>query len=198
MTDWYRNTEWSDEIAADFETRIARARAQKAQHMSIQGQALIARRPDVAEDLLARAVALGDEFETPRALASLAQARLALGNVDGALEAFEQALERQLALPNVISFQPADYLFLIGYFEREERLPAALPIADTLTDEGLFGPDPQVFAAKALVYQLAGRTAEATSYARQALPLVEEMGEAVGLGIDIGALRQRLASLAAG
>lgn len=196
MTDWYRNTDWSDEIAAHFESRIARGRTQKAQHLSLQGHALIARHPDVAEGLLERAVAMDDEFETTRALAFLAQARLALGKVDGALEAFEKGLERQLAQPNIIAIQPADYLFLLGYFEREDRLPAALPIAEALADDGVFGPDPQNFAAKAMVFALAGRADEAAAYARDALPLMEWMPETAALGIDLGVLRRRLETLA--
>ena len=67
MTEWYRNTEWSDEIAAEFERRIERSRTQKAQHLSLQGYHLIRNHPDVARDLLTRAVEIGDVHETVRA-----------------------------------------------------------------------------------------------------------------------------------
>lgn len=196
MTEWYRNTDWSPEIAKAFEARIARGRTQKAQHLSLQGHALIARHPEVARGLLERAVATNDEFETPRAMAFLAQAQLALSQVDAALDTYEAALERQLAQPNIIAVQPADYLFLVGYFQRAERLPAAEPLADALQDDGIFGPDPQTLAAKALVYALAGRAEAARGPALAALPLMEGMPDAAALGIDIGELRRRLEALA--
>lgn len=168
MSEWYRNTEWNDEIAADFEKRLARSRHQKAQNLSLQGHALIPRHPDVARELLTRAVALDDPLETPRALTFLALANLALGDIDGALTTYEAALERQAKQPNLIAVQPADYLFLVGVFSRTERLPAALPIADAMPDDTLFGPDPQVHAAKALIYDMGGeRTKRATTRRRR-------------------------------
>ena len=123
MTDWYRNAEWSPAIAEDFEARLARSRSQKAQYLTLQGMALVPTHPEVAAALLQRAVAMDDPFDTMRALATLAQARLALGQVEEALEAYEAALERQVAQPNIVSVQPADYLFVIGYFRVESRLP---------------------------------------------------------------------------
>ena len=197
MGDWYRNAEWSETIAAEFETRLARSRSQKAQYLSLQGQALIHRHPDVAEALLARAIELDDAFETVRALAFLAQARLALGNVDGALCAYERALERQLSQPNVVAVQPADYLFVIGYFRCAERLPHALPAAEAMPDAGIFGPEPQVMAAKAMIFELAGRREAAKASAAEALPLLEAMGDATALGVSLADLRRRLAEIAA-
>lgn len=197
MSAWYRNTEWNDEIAADFEKRLARSRHQKAQNLSIQGHALIPKHPEIARDLLQRAVAFDDPCETPRALAFLALALLAIADVDGALATYEIALERQAAQPNLIAVQPSDYVFLIGLFGRAERLPAALPIADALPDLTLFGPDPQVHAAKALVYEMAGRGEDAGMHAALALPLMESLPDVAALNIDIGRLRARLAAIAA-
>ena len=196
MTAWYRNTDWNDEIAADFEKRLARSRHQKAQNLSLQGHALIARHPDVASELLRRAVAFDDPHETPRALAFLALAHLALGDVDGALETYEVALARQARQPNLIAVQPSDYLFLIGLFRRAERLPVALTIAEAVPDETIFGPDPQVHAAKAMLYEMAARLTQATRHAALALGLMELMPDATALQIDIGALRKRLEAIA--
>ena len=194
--EWYRNTEWSDEIAADFESRLARSRHQKAQNLSLQGLHLIPAHSHVARDLLKRAVALDDQFETPRAMANLAKAHLALGDVDAALETYEAALERQLEQPNFIALQPVDYIFLVGVFARSDRLPAAEPIADALPDEGIFGPDPQVFAAKALVFAMTGRDDDARRNASRALPLMADMPDVAALGIDIADIRRRLRKLA--
>ena len=198
MTAWYRNEDWSDAIAADFERRLARSRHQKAQNLSLQGYHLIARHPAIACELLTRAVEIGDDLETPRALGFLATAHLALGEVDDSLAVYERAMELQICNPRIVAVQPADYMFLVGVFDRSDRLEIAEPIADALPDEGLFGPDPQVFTGKALVYQLAGRTEDARRYAALALPLMEDMPDAEALGVDIGELRCRLQKLAGG
>jgi tetratricopeptide (TPR) repeat protein len=196
MADWYRNTQWSPAIAEDFEARLARSRSQKAQYLSLQGMALVPKCPEVAASLLRRAIEMGDPFETVRALATLAQAHLALGNVEGALEAYEAALERQIEQPNIVSVQPADYLFAIGYFRAESRMPGAVAIAEAMPDDGIFGPDPQIIAAKAMVFDLAGRTAEASAAAAKALPMFEGLGDAEGLGVNIAELRRRLMEIA--
>ena len=196
MSDWYRNVDWSDEIAVDFEKRLSGSRHQKAQNLSLQGLHLIPRHPDVARDLLSRAVAMDDPFETPRAMANLAKAELALGNVDGALSTYEAALERQAKQPNFVAVQPVDYIFVVGIFGRSDRLPVAEPIADALPDEGIFGPDPQIFAAKALVFALAGRDEDARRAAARALPLMADLPDGVALGIDLIELRRRLRELA--
>jgi tetratricopeptide (TPR) repeat protein len=192
MTDWYRNTDWSPAIAEDFEARLARSRSQKAQYLSLQGMALVPKHPEVAASLLRRAIQLDDPFETVRALATLAQTHLALGNLEEALEAYEAALERQIAQPNIVSVQPADYLFAIGYFRAESRMPGALAIAEAMPDHGIFGTDPQILAAKAMVFDLAGRTAEARAAAARALPMFEGLGDAEGLGVNIAEVRERL------
>jgi tetratricopeptide (TPR) repeat protein len=196
MTDWYRNTEWSPAIAKDFETRLGRSRSQKAQYLTLQGMALVPAHPEVAAELLQRAVAMDDPFDTMRALAALAQVRLALGQVEGALEAYEAALERQVAQPNVVSVQPADYLFVIGYFRAESRLPLAIEIAEAMPDEGIFGPDAQTLAAKAMVFDMAGRQAEAARAAAKSLPLMAGYNDAEALGVDVGDLRRRMVKLA--
>ena len=195
MTAWYRNESWSEEISADFERRLARSRHQKAQNLTLQGYHLIARHPMVARELLQRAVTMEDRFETQRALSFLAMANLALGKVDEALEAYEAALGRQVADPSVMAVQPADYIFVVGFFQRSDRLEMAEPIADALTDDGIFGPDPQVHAAKSLVYEMAGRHEDARRQAEIALPLMETMPSVEALGIDLGELRRRLVAI---
>ena len=196
--EWYRNTDWSDDIAADFERRLARSRHQKAQNLSLQGYHLIARHPAVARSLLERAVALDDRFETPRALANLAMAQLALGEFDAALDTFERALDRQQSQPNNVAVHAADYVFLVGAFARKDRLLIAEPMANAMPDESIFGPDPQFLAAKALVFALAGRDAEARAAAAKALPLWADMPDATAFGIDLADVRRRLESLVSG
>lgn len=192
---WYRNTDWSDAIAADFERRLVRSRQQKAQNLSLQGWHLIARHPAVAVSLLERAIAIGDEFETPRALLYLATAKVVLGDIDGALEAHEIALDRPPGAPSAV-VQPVDYLLLIGVFRRTERLPRALTMMWDLADEGILGADPQVFIAEALVCDLAGRKDEASHYASLALPALTGVPASTSTAIEMGEIKARLIRMA--
>ena len=195
MPDWYRNAEWNAEIASAFEAKLARAR-RKAEYLSLQGQSLIGNAPKVARGLLERAVAEDDEFETARALAFLAQANLALGDVDAALDAYERALERQLDRPNIVAVSLADYAFVVGYWRRAERLPAVLQLADALPVDGLFGPDPQALAARAMLRSLAGHDGAADD-ARRAFDSLATYPDVAALGIGIAELRDRMAEIAA-
>jgi hypothetical protein len=78
MPDWFRNTEWTAEIAAGFETRLARSR-DKAQYLTIQAYTLIATHPEVAAGLARRAIALEDEAQTARAALYLGTALMVAG-----------------------------------------------------------------------------------------------------------------------
>lgn len=195
MPDWYRNAEWNAEIASAFEAKLARAR-RKAEYLSLQGQSLISNAPKVARELLQRAVLEDDEFETVRALAYLGQANLALGDVDAALEAYERALERQLEYPHIIAVSLADYAFVIGYWRRSERLPAIAALVDGLPVDGLFGPDAQALAARAMIRALTDHD-DASDDARHALELLAGYPDVVALGIGIAELQDRLREIAA-
>ena len=148
---WYRNRDWDAEIAAAFEAKIARGRTQKAQHLMIQGQALIARHPAIAVELLQRSIALDDEYHVNQANCYLAMAYLALGQVDAALGAYVAALEAQLRLPNIQSSAPLDFAFIVAWFARADHYPAALPILAAVKPSPFPGADFQAHAAHALI-----------------------------------------------
>jgi hypothetical protein len=63
--DWYRNTEWSEEIAERFEAQLKRAR-RKARYLRIQACTLAWSDPLVALRLLDRYFDLGDDFDHAR------------------------------------------------------------------------------------------------------------------------------------
>ena len=84
----------------------------------------------------------------------------------------------------------------VGEKHLEDRLPAALAIAEAMPDEAMFGLDPQILAAKAMVFDFAGKTVEAADAAARALPLMEAFEDTAALGVDIGDLRRRLQALA--
>lgn len=197
MAEWYRNTAWDDEIASMFEAKLARARARsRAQYLSLQGYALLDLHPLIAKSLLARAVALDDEHETVRALSFLAMACLATDDVDGALDAYEAALERQAAQPNMVAASVADYAFTIGYWRRDDRLPVIAPMADAMPIVDPFGPNAQATAARAMIREMVGHP-QANEDARLALELFTDAPDGAALGLSIADLRERLEAIAA-
>ena len=197
---WYRHRDWNEEIAAGFETRIARSRAQKAQYLMIQGQALTERHPDVAITLLERSIALDNDYFLNQANCYLAMAHLATGEVDAALAAYLAALEAQLRLPNFQSSAPLDYAFVVAWFARADHYPAALPILEAVKPSIFPGADFQATAAHALILADVGRDADARDKARAALADEPEVPEGPGTtawgGISMADLHRRLMAIA--
>lgn len=195
--EWYRNRHWDAEIEAAFETRIARSRSQKAQCLMIQGQALIEHHPGVAVQILARSIALDDEFHLNRANCYLAMAHVALGDIDAALAAYEAALEAQVRLPNFQTGAALDHAFIVAYFSRSERYSAVLPVLEAVQPSIFANTDFQVHAAHALILGDIGQGDEARVKAIAALAeFPRDAGGALGLGISFDDLRRRLVTLA--
>lgn len=196
---WYRNRDWDAAIAGAFEAKIARGRAQRAQHLMIQGQALIERHPDVAVGLLQRSIARDDECHLNQANCYLAMAHLALGEVDAALAAYVAALEAQLRVPNIRSSAALDYAFVVAWFARADHYPTALPILAAIKPSRFPGADFQALAAHALILADVGSDDDARDRARAALadaPVEPEgEGEAWG-GISMADLHRRLEAIA--
>lgn len=125
MPDWFRNTEWNDEIAIRFEDRLKRAR-HKAQYLNLQGYALLGTQPIAAAALLRRAGALEDPGETARAYLYLGTALAMSGDLDGAIEALGQAIEAEYRYPMCRTGAKLDRALLIAFAERRDLYQAAL------------------------------------------------------------------------
>lgn len=196
---WYRNKDWNAEVEAEFEQRIARGRTQKAQHLMLQGQALIERHPDVAARLLERSIGCNDEFHLNQANCYLAMAQLALGNIEAALLAYEAALEAQLRVRFVQTSAPLDYAFAVAWFGRAERYPVALPILEAVQPSIFPGANLQADSARALILADLGEAEEARGRAVTALADFPDIGDAEPewAGVNLAELRRRLESIAA-
>ena len=141
--DWYRNSEWSEDIADAFEMSLKRSR-KKAQYLTIQSYQLLATRPDVAENLARRAIAYGDDAIIVQASNYLGTALAVQGKTDEAIAAYEQAIEVQAANPRVGSQAHLDQALLIALNDRRDMFDTVLI---RLTDEAQFRPDEQHPAA---------------------------------------------------
>ena len=167
--DWYRNTEWNDEIAERFETKLKRAR-DKAQYLRIQASSLARSEPRVALRLLDRFFDLGDNFDLASAWVDRANAYRSLGQLENAVESLEQALRREAERPNVQTQAYLDLPFLIATTPIPERFDQALALLEKFPDRPRFPVG--VFrwnAACALILAARSQESEASAFARAAL-----------------------------
>ena len=133
MSDWFRNSQWNEEIAATFEARLSRAR-QKAEYLNIQGYSLLATQPAVAAELLRRAIALDNPGQTARACLYLGTALAVAGDLDGAIAALEGAIEAEQRHPMHRTAAYLDQALLIALAQRSDLYDLALKRIDSEQD----------------------------------------------------------------
>lgn len=201
---WYRNIEWTPEIEAAFDTKLARTRRQKAQYLRIQGSILKDARPDIALKLLQRCIDTDEEFHVAHAHLDSAHAHIVLGDLDSAIESLEAAMEQERRFPMFRTGAPFSYCFVVAYHERRERYDAALAILDGLGSGSFASTDFEAEAARALILwergrrcearDAAGRALEAASLEASWIPGHPDVGVVPGLDKSLG---KRLANIVA-
>lgn len=197
MTDWYRYNSWDEQVAADFEARLARARPfSRAQYLSLQGHALLSSHPEVSEELLVRAVSLADASEFQRACCYLALSRVAQGKIDPAIAAYNLAIDAERQDPRYRSTAGIDQAFLIALFDRRNLDDHALEqltlsVADKWSLAGL-----EALAADAIIRSRKGQTEIASQRAQNALEQLSEELAGRWAGISFDDLRTRLQAIA--
>jgi tetratricopeptide (TPR) repeat protein len=167
--DWYRCTEWNEEIAERFEVRLKRA-TQKAQYLRIQACMLARSHPEVALRLLDRYFELGEAFDHAQAYVDRATAYRSLGQLDSAVTSYEQALRREAEFPNVRTQAYLELPLLIATTPLPDRFEQALSILDQSEDRPTFPVE--VFswnAAYALILLARSQRSDASPYAQAAL-----------------------------
>jgi tetratricopeptide (TPR) repeat protein len=138
--DWFRNQDWSPDIEAAFFAKLARAR-RKAQHLRIQAGTIAQSHPRVALDLLDQYLALGEDFDIAAAHYDRATAKRALGDVAGAIDALEAALDREEAFPKL---KTGAYIALPVLIVRErltQRYNQALALLEKHRERVMFPVD---------------------------------------------------------
>ena len=197
MIDWYRRTAWSEEAAADFEARLARARpSSRAEYLSLQGYALLSSLPEKSEELLERALSLAEGSEFQRACCYLALARTAQGKIDAAIDAYNIAIDAERREPLHRSTAGIDQALLIALFDRRDLYGHALEqltlsVADEWSLAGL-----EALAADAIIRSRKGQADIARERAREALDLFpEESSGPQWAGISFDDLRRQLQAI---
>jgi tetratricopeptide (TPR) repeat protein len=166
---WYRNTEWNEGIAEQFEARLKRSR-RKAQYLRIQACSLASSEPQVALQLLDRYFGLGDDFDHAQAYVDQATAYRSLGQLDNAVKSYEQALRHEAAFPSLQTQAYLELPFLIATTPIPGRFDRAISLLDRFPDRLMFPVD--VFrwnAAYALIQAARSQGKAASAYAQAAL-----------------------------
>ena len=167
--DWYRNTNWNEEVAQGFEARLKRAR-RKAQYLRIQACTLARSYPQVALQLLDRYFELGDDFDHAQAYVDQATAYRTLGQVENAVKSYEQALHREAMFPNLLTQAYLDLPFLIATIPLPDRFDQAQSLLDQFTSRLFFPVDSFRWnAAYALILEARSLAQEASQHAKAAL-----------------------------
>lgn len=202
MHDWFRHTEWDEDIESEFERRLKRAK-DKIQPLKIQAAALAETHPSVAIDLIKRYFASGDTFFQADAHHTEATARMALGDVAGAVASYEAALRREAEFPNLKTNSYVEYPLLIAEHRLTQRYELALRVlAERKADLAFPVQRFMWYAARALILSDRGESAAAAAEAREALLAAEDSSsgfsrhQTLGLVGDLhSALRDRLRKL---
>lgn len=88
--DWYRNKDWNSRIELSFFDKLRRAR-RKEQYLRIQASTLASSHPEVALRLLDEYFRLNDNFDHAQTYVDRATAYLAMGQLEDAIQAYEDA-----------------------------------------------------------------------------------------------------------
>ena len=197
MTDWFRNTQWNDDIAATFEARLGRAR-DKAQYLNLQGYALLATRPDAAAQLFERAIALDEPDQIARAALYLATALACMGDFDGAIAALETAIDAEARHPRHRTAARLDQALLVALAKRDDLYDLVLR---RLESETVLAFDDQSLSALIAQTLIRGErsedVADMADAALAALGKTEERCDDLPEYLSPDLLRGRLKALAA-
>ncbi len=125
--DWFQNTTWDTATEARFNGKLCRAR-NKAFYLRVQAGHLVTADPRAALSLLDRYFALGDDLAKAQAFADQARAYLALGAQEEALRSLENALQREIEVPNVQTWAWSDYAVIVAQQRLDHHYVRALQL----------------------------------------------------------------------
>lgn len=207
--DWFRNQHWNEAIENAFFAKLARAR-DKSQYLRIQAYMLREHFPKVALRLLDQyfsmqaSVKSYDTIDRASAYQHQAEAHLALGNVEAAINSYEAALTREAEFPNSLTLTYVDFPYLIAIRGLRTLYSRALDILNQTRSRPTFPHEHfRWHCSRALILKELGRHSEARASAQAALAAAGQDRSGfrnhpnIGLVRDLeSTLRRRLETLA--
>ena len=177
MTEWYRQTDWSDDIEAAFHAKLARARSQRDQYIVIQAITLSESRPDVALRLVDYYFETRtDDFHDDRARLARSLAQFASGGYVEALDSYLETLKADPDTTGLAVSSPLSFAYIAARYRSTTHYAAALEFLSDLPEPPAALPA-LVFQAKAaralILHETGADPAGALSAARSALEAPE-------------------------
>jgi tetratricopeptide (TPR) repeat protein len=188
--EWFRNGTWTGEIEAHFFERLARAKSQKDQYISIQAATLV-------ENCPRQALELADYYFEHRenrfcdldVLGTRAKAFAALGDKENAVAAYAAAISKQKTSPNQVTFVNVDAALFISRNRLFQHSDIAFDALKNAAADGLNFPILRFkwFAASAILSDHVGERSQAKAHAQMAISAANEQVSGITgkPGIDI-------------
>lgn len=183
---WFRNEEWNSDIAEAFQQRLAKAR-KKAQYLRIQALYLVDCHPEAALDLLEQYFETGDVFDANQAYLQKGHALSNLGDLEGAVAAYEAALARERVPPSIKTQAYLDYPALVVSGGLDHLIERALRILEDHEDRPVFPVERfRATGLRALLLERSGQSDAARIFARLALDAAAETQSGLSYHQDLG------------
>jgi len=167
--DWYRNNTWDGVIEVAFTAKLKRAR-DKSQYLRIQASILAESQPEITLQLLDQYFALGEHFDCAQAWVDKAKAHLSLDQLNLAIQAYQSALAREVAYPQLQTRAYLEYPYLVATYGLKEYYQGCITLLEKTKTRLMFPVDHFIWSATyAILLQNAGKISEAQQYAKAAL-----------------------------
>ena len=152
--------------------------------------------PAVALELLNRYFALPDDFDHAQAHVVRARAYTTLGNIENAIAAFEMALQREAAFPQLLTTAYLDLPLLIATAAVSSRYAQALDLLEKHKLRVTFPVDHFLWhTAQALILSAKGNAVVAANHARHAMQSAASKDSGLRYHPDVGLVGVRFDDL---
>ena len=139
--DWFRRTDWTPEVEADFDARLARARvANRPQYLRIQALHLVQAGGELrlrkALELIDRFMSAPTDFDLAPAYDVRAKAHAKLGEDDAAFEAYRMSCEARRRKRTMGTDAYLEFGFLAIVRRRDDLYDEAVRLLDEFGGQG--------------------------------------------------------------
>jgi len=210
--DWFRKRSWSEKDQSDFWQRLARAKTHnRAQYIFIQGYTL----KETGSQYWTSATSLfdhvienyPDSINFVQALSAKADCLLSSGDIDGALQYYDRAVERMRIMPNIQTWAWLDLTWVVATRRLSHQYEKALDLLDEFGRAQLLFPVVafRIHGSRALIQSARGQSDLGAQAARSALSFADTDSSGLRYHPKIGVvgaryedIRAQLAAIAVG
>jgi hypothetical protein len=187
--DWYRNKAWNAQTREMFFQKLAKARSQRKQYLTIQASFLVSQYPRDALELIDHYFATSaGSLEDVMAFLVRANAFAVLRELESATLAYACAVKAQASHPNFITGARLEAAFFLARNMLFQHVELALKCLEGAIKDGLVFPILRFkwFAASAILANHRGEHSVAHEHAKLAIAAMRETASGVVRYSEIG------------